>query len=104
MLLYPCYRIIELCLKAILTYYNSYIPLSPQATVEPVLYADLSTTRAQGKAATGAATVDQHQVIYTTVDIKATKKRADQQPKAATLPANSPPPGELTEITHFFCD
>ncbi len=54
---------------------------TPQATVEPVIYAALSTSQPRKK---GTATVDHHQVTYATVDSDATKK---QEAKAAILPA-----------------
>ena len=56
--------------------------LTPQATVEPVVYAALSASQPRKKANT-AATVDQHQVTYATVDVNATRIQAA---KAATLP------------------
>ena len=61
---------------------------TPQATVEPVVYAALSSSQPRKKVNT-TATVDQHQVTYATVDVAATRKQAA---KAATLPAS--PTGE----------
>ncbi len=61
---------------------------TPQATVEPVVYAALSSSQPRKKVNT-TATVDQHQVTYATVDVNATRK---QEAKAATLPTS--PTGE----------
>ena len=85
-------------------------PLQKPVTVETMLYADLSTVRAQSKAK-GGRIEDKHEVTYATVDIKATKKHAAKQSKTATLPANGPPVGEsheslrlLDKIPHSFAN
>ncbi len=85
-------------------------PLQKPVTVETMVYAVLSTVRAESKAKGGRVKIeDKHEVTYATVDIKATKKHAARQPKTATLPANGPPVGEshesqrlLDRIPHSF--
>ncbi|XP_064402239.1 uncharacterized protein LOC135347988 [Halichondria panicea] len=54
-------------------------------TVEPVVYAALSSSQSHKKGKNTTATVDQHQVTYATVDVAATSRK---QAKAATLPAS----------------
>ncbi|XP_064402602.1 uncharacterized protein LOC135348343 isoform X2 [Halichondria panicea] len=61
----------------------SYGQLGIVATLEPVVYAVLSSS--QKNNTTSTTTANQHQVTYATVDIDATKK---QSAKAATLPAS----------------
>ncbi|XP_064402629.1 uncharacterized protein LOC135348365 isoform X2 [Halichondria panicea] len=55
------------------------------ATVEPVIYAALSSSQPHKKSNT-TATVDHHQVTYATVDVAATCRK--QAAKAATLPTS----------------
>ncbi|XP_064402132.1 uncharacterized protein LOC135347907 isoform X5 [Halichondria panicea] len=62
-----------------------YGQLGNVATVEPVIYAALSTSQPRKK---GTATVDHHQVTYATVDSDAT---IQQEAKAAILPTASAP-------------
>ncbi|XP_064402268.1 uncharacterized protein LOC135348048 isoform X2 [Halichondria panicea] len=62
-----------------------YGQLGNVATVEPVIYAALSTSQPRKK---GAAAVDHHQVTYATVDSDATMQ---QEAKAAILPRASAP-------------
>ncbi len=71
-----------LCNRNVIVYFIRF--LTPQATVEPVVYATLSSSQPHKKG-NKTATVDQHQVTYATVDVDATMKQAA---KAATLPAS----------------
>ncbi|XP_064400886.1 uncharacterized protein LOC135347001 isoform X2 [Halichondria panicea] len=62
-----------------------YGQLGNVATVEPVVYAALSSSQPHKKGKNTTATVDQHQVTYATVDVAATSRK---QAKAATLPTS----------------
>ena len=59
---------------------------------------DLCTAKNKGNIA--SATIDQHQVTYSTVDSKATKILEDQQPKVPTK--KHPPPGKNTHNLYLY--
>ncbi|XP_064403391.1 uncharacterized protein LOC135348919 isoform X2 [Halichondria panicea] len=63
-----------------------YGQISNVATLEPVVYAVLSSN--QKSNTTSTATANQHQVTYATVDIDATKKQAATLPASPTVPAD----------------
>ncbi|XP_064402488.1 uncharacterized protein LOC135348198 isoform X2 [Halichondria panicea] len=76
-----------------------YGQLGNVATVEPVVYAALSSSQPHKKGSNTTATVDQHHVTYATVDVAATSRK---QAKAATLPASptasAPAPPDVDKL------
>ncbi|XP_064402288.1 uncharacterized protein LOC135348062 isoform X2 [Halichondria panicea] len=70
-----------------------YGQLGNVATLEPVVYAVLSSS--QKNNTTSTAAVNQHQVTYATVDVDATKK---QSAKAANLPASPTAPEDVDKL------